>query len=220
MLETVDRRGVLLVVPPPAIPRPDNIAYAARHRGRDALANKISADDLLTAVAERRDRSAFAALFDHFAPKLKGYLRRQGAGDQEAEDLVQDVMLKVWRRAQQFDATRGNAGTWVFAIARNERISALRRERRPEVDANDPTLVPDAEPPADENIDRAREAQRLHGALKHLPQEQAEVVRMSFIDDKAHGEIAAELGLPLGTVKSRIRLALGRLRQALKTENT
>jgi RNA polymerase sigma-70 factor (ECF subfamily) len=171
-------------------------------------------------VAERRDREAFGQLFDHFAPKLKGYLRRQGAGDQEAEDLVQNVMLKVWHRARQFDASRGNASTWVFAIARNERISAIRRERRPEVDLNDPTLVPDPDPPADETLDRSREFDRLQGAVGGLPEEQAQVVRMSFVEDKAHSEIAAELGLPLGTVKSRIRLALGRLRQALHTEQS
>lgn len=176
----------------------------------------LSPDDLLLAVGRARDRTAFAALFDHFAPRLKAYLRRLGADAAAAEELVQEVMLLVWRRAETFDPAQASAGTWVFTIARNRRIDALRREQRPEIDPDDPALVPDPVEPADRALETAQAAGRLRAALKDLPTEQAELLRMAYFEDKPHSAIAAERGLPLGTVKSRLRLALDRLRKVLR----
>jgi RNA polymerase sigma-70 factor (ECF subfamily) len=172
--------------------------------------------DLLVAVAERQDRAAFATLFGHFAPRLKAYIRRCGLEEARAEELAQEVMLIVWRRAALYDPTQATASTWIFAIARNKRIDALRRERRPELDPDDPALVPDEDPVVDLLIAQHELEGRLRVAVDALPEEQAIVLRKNFFEDKPHNQIAAELALPLGTVKSRLRLALAKLRQAMR----
>lgn len=179
----------------------------------------LTPEQLLLAVAQRRDRVAFTALFRHFAPRLKAYLMRLGAEAGAAEELAQEAMIMVWRRAETFDPAQASVGTWIFRIARNKRIDALRRERRPEFDPEDPCLQPDPAPAADGQLERGQSDERVRAALKTLPPEQAEVVRMAYFEDKAHGTIAEETELPLGTVKSRLRLAMGRLRKALREES-
>jgi len=171
--------------------------------------------DLMAAVADDRDRGAFARLFDHFAPRVKAYIRRLGADPAAAEDLVQDVMLTVWRRAGQYDASKANVATWIFTIARNRRIDVIRRERRPELDPDDPALVPDREPEADAAFEQKQHGARLRLAVAELPQEQARLLELAYFEDKSHSVIAEELSLPLGTVKSRIRLAMKKLRGEL-----
>jgi RNA polymerase sigma-70 factor (ECF subfamily) len=167
---------------------------------------------LLSAVGAARDRAAFEALFRHFAPRIKAYLLRLGASAAAADDLAQETMLSVWRKAVLFDPDKASAATWMFTIARNLRIDALRRERRPEFDPSDPTFVPDAEPPADAALAQGEDEARLREAIGNLSPEQARVVELSFFADKPHSAIARELGLPLGTVKSRLRLAISRIR--------
>ncbi|MEK9661192.1 MAG: sigma-70 family RNA polymerase sigma factor [Alphaproteobacteria bacterium] len=188
-----------------------------RDANRAMPADSLDARECLKAIAERRDRAAFGALVDHFAPRLRAFLRRSGAGEAEIDDVVQEAMLKVWRRAEQFDAGRGSPSTWIFTIARNERINLLRREIRPELDPNDPALVPAPETPADESVANVQDADRLHAALRTLPAEQAEVLNLAFFEELSHSTIAERLDLPLGTIKSRIRLAVGRLRDALES---
>lgn len=167
---------------------------------------------LIEAIAQRRDTGAFAELFRHFAPRLKAYCMRGGADAATAEEVVQEAMLSVWRRADSFDPARASATTWIFTIVRNRRIDALRRERRPEpdpaeaADERDPAGGPDAE------VAAAQVRDRLAAGLAGLPEEQARVLHMAYFEDRPHSEISAALGLPLGTVKSRIRLALARLR--------
>lgn len=191
---------------------------AAEHGAgsRNSAPGAADAEQLVDAIARLGDRAAFVALFDRFAPRLKTYLRQLGADEAAADDLVQDVMLTVWRRAGQFDPQRASASTWIFTIARNRRIDLLRRERRPEYDPSDPLLAPDADPPADHSLERAQTQESLHAAVEALPPEQAELLRMVYLDDKPHSRIAKELGLPLGTVKSRLRLAMEKLRSMLK----
>ena len=178
---------------------------------------EASAEELMTAVAERRDRKAFVRLFELFGPRIKGYLMRQGADRSSAEDLVQDVMLTVWRRAAQFDRNKAAVSTWVFTIARNRRIDTLRRARRPEIDPEDPALVREPDDPADRVVEAAQRRECLHAAVAALPEDQAKLLRLAYFADKSHSVIAAELALPLGTVKSRLRLAMGKLRAALET---
>lgn len=170
---------------------------------------------LVRAVADRRDRSAFTRLFAHFAPRVKGYLRRLGCDEARAEDLTQEVMLNVWRRAHLYDPAQATVGTWIFVIARNKRIDHARRECRIEVDDSDPALVPDPEPPAVDQEAQQQEEARLRATIATLPSDQADVLRLNFLDDMPHTLIAERLGLPLGTVKSRVRLALIKLRQLL-----
>ena len=174
--------------------------------------------DLVEAVAARRDDAAFARLFAHYGPRVKAYFRRLGTAEDRAEELMQDVMLTLWRRAEMFDRRRASVATWLFTIARNRRIDVLRREYRPQVDASDPALVGPAVPPADERLAADQAERRISQALASLPAEQADLVRESFFRDRSHSAIAEELRLPLGTGKSRLRLALAKLRGALKDE--
>lgn len=182
----------------------------------DPAATRASFDTLIEAVAAHRDRSAFAELFEHFAPRLKSYLMRLGTEDSAAEEVVQEAMVMVWRKAESFDRHQATASTWVFTIARNKRIDRLRRERRPELDPNDPALVPDPVEPADRALQSRQSRERVLQAIEKLPAEQSELIRMAYFDEKSHAEIAAEMALPLGTVKSRIRLALGRMRREVE----
>lgn len=170
---------------------------------------------LLAAVADNQDRTAFQAVFEHFAPRLKAFVMRQGTDPHLAEEVVQETMVKVWHKAGQFDPERASASTWVFTIARNLRIDHLRKANRPEPDMNDPALVPDPEPHALDVISRKQNENRMKKALAGLPSEQQEVLQAVFFEEKPHAQVSAELGIPLGTVKSRIRLALKRIRSEL-----
>ena len=188
----------------------------------DDLVPPASPDDasLVLAIAARRDRAAFVALFSRTAPRLKSWFMRTGLAADRAEDLAQETMLAVWRKADTFDPNRASAATWIFTIARNQRIDALRRAGRPLPDADDPSLAP-AEPVAPDTAYGAAQAeQRVRAALLDLPAEQAEVVRLAYFEDRPHGEIERSLGIPLGTVKSRLRLAMGRLRTRLLDRDT
>lgn len=182
--------------------------------GAQALPERTTLSDCIVAIAASADRNAFAVVFAHFAPRVKTYLMRHGAAAGLAEDVTQETMLAVWRKARLFDPTKADAAAWIFAIARNMRIDALRRERRPEL-PDDPMLVPEQEMASDDRMQADQRAQRISQAIAELPAEQAEVVRLSYYEDKAHREIEADLGIPLGTVKSRLRLALMRLRAAV-----
>ena len=190
-----------------------------RMSSRATVASRAVPDELsefLIAVAEHKDRKAFIRLFEHFGPRVKSYLKRLGVNDSEADDLMQEVMLTVWRRAEQFDYRKARASTWIFTITRNKRIDAIRRERRPELDPNDPALVPDRDDDPSEAVSAGEWRAAIKKAINEVPEEQASLLRMSFFEDKTHDAIASELGLPLGTVKSRIRLAVAKLRRSLE----
>ena len=173
---------------------------------------EIDSNALLRAVAEDRDRKAFKELYAHFSPRLKAYVLRQGTEPQIAEEVVQEAMVKVWRKAGQFDPAKAAASTWIFSIARNMRIDLLRRNYRPEPDRNDPSFMPDPEPQAFDTVSLGEDSRRLRQLMETLSLEQRKVLQLAFYEDKPHSEVATELNLPLGTVKSRIRLALQRLR--------
>ena len=182
--------------------------------GRTAVKD-IAATDfgvLIGRIAATADRTAFAELFQHFAPRVKSYALRLGAAGPAAEELAQETLLAVWRKAAQFDPGRASVSTWIFTIARNLRIDALRRERplpAPEDDA-------DPSPLADVVLSGAQQDGRVRQALRSLPPEQLQVIELSFFSEAPHSAIAEHLGLPLGTVKSRLRLAMGRLRTLLE----
>jgi RNA polymerase sigma-70 factor (ECF subfamily) len=170
---------------------------------------------LLVAIATTRDKQMFARLFDYYAPRVKAYLMRHGTDSASAEELAQEAMLIVWRKAESFDPEKASAATWIYTIVRNLRIDALRKLRRPEFDVDDPAFVPDPPQTPDVVLQSGQLEQRVKDALRQLPEDQAVVVRLSFFEDKPHGEIAEQLSLPLGTVKSRLRLAMRRLQPLL-----
>ena len=170
-------------------------------------------DGLIEAIAARRDREAFLALYGFYAPRVKAYLIRIG-GAHIADETTQEAMLAIWRKAALFNPAKASASTWIFTIARNLFIDRKRRERRPEVDPSDPLMV-EGEAQADSILSARQNELRVRAALSSLPADQAKVIMMAFFEDKPHSAIAEELKLPLGTVKSRLRLAFGRLRSVL-----
>lgn len=167
---------------------------------------------MIVTVAQRRDRAAFAALFDHFAPRIKAYLMRAGADEALADELAQEALLAVWRKAETFDGARATAATWIFTIARNLRTDRFRKEWRDVPVGDDlPDTIDEAAAP-DESLSDAERGARVRQALRQLPPEQIKVIELSFFEDQPHAEIAQALGIPLGTVKSRIRIAMTKLR--------
>jgi RNA polymerase sigma-70 factor (ECF subfamily) len=170
--------------------------------------------DLVAAVA-RRDRAAFGALFERYAGRIKAFMMRGGASAADADEITQDVMVAIWRRADSFDPARAAASTWIFAIARNRRIDLVRRAGRPGPDPLDPLFHPEPEPDSFAAVSAAEREARLREALAGLAPEQRRVLVLAFYAGLSHGEIAARVGLPLGTVKSRIRLAFRHLHAIL-----
>jgi len=170
--------------------------------------------DLMEAIAQRQDRDAFAEIFAFYAPRVKGYLLRLGSGDGLAEEIAQEVMITVWRKAALFDRRQASVSTWIFRIARNRRIDAARRAR-PDLDPNEPALTPEADPAADDMLETAEREENVRAALAALPPDQIELLRAAFYDGLSHREIADKFELPLGTVKSRIRLAFSKMRGRL-----
>lgn len=170
-------------------------------------------DALIQAVARTRDKAAFIQLFEYFAPRVKSYLLRGGMADELAEELAQETMLAVWDKAPGFNPARASASTWIFTIARNKKIDALRKGVRYDLDIDAlEEETGSGDPSATDTLIRQQETDNIARALKKLPAEQADLIRESFFEGKSHGEIAAEKKIPLGTVKSRLRLALERLR--------
>ncbi len=177
-----------------------------------------SADQLvawMVAVGIERDRSAFACLYEHLAPKVRGYMARQGANPACADELAQETMVQIWRKAEQYEPEKASPAAWVFRIARNLQIDRLRRRKLHEVQ-----LTPEADR-ADEGMaghersaDRL-DADRLRELVEELPADQMTVVKLAFFEDLSHSEIGERLSIPLGTVKSRLRLAFGKLRAAM-----
>ena len=184
-------------------------------KGRARVSDRQQTDwaMLVERVAQAQDADAFAALFAHFAPRVKAFLLKAGAEHSVAEECAQDVMVTVWNKAGQFDPARASVATWIYTIARNRRIDMLRRDRRPEPE--DLTWGPEAEPDQFDALALQQDSAKLAAALRELPEKQREMIESAYFGDLTHNEIAEATGLPLGTIKSRIRLALERLRQSL-----
>lgn len=183
------------------------------------MADNDELADLVDRVATHRDRQAFIRLFDHYAPRLNAYLLRIGAENGVAEEIVQEVMVTLWRKADLFDRRKSSLGTWLFRIARNRRIDALRRQRLGDLDEHDPTFHPSEQAPVDEVLDAQVREERVRNAVAALPDDQRALVHMAFFEGLSHSQIADATGVPLGTVKSRIRLAFTRLRRSLEADS-
>ena len=166
-------------------------------------------------IASHQCRIAFTRLFEFYAPRLKSFLMRLGSDAGQAEELAQEVLITVWRKAGQYDRRVASVSTWIFRIARNRRIDAFRRQRTLDAEADDPVLSP-SEMPHPETEFEAREAEAaIHAAMKDLPDDQRSLLKSAFFEGLSHSEIADRTNLPLGTVKSRIRLAFQKLRTRL-----
>jgi RNA polymerase sigma-70 factor, ECF subfamily len=198
--------------PPAATPR--RVRRRGSHpAGAGAPVGPGQPSDWIAAIGRERDQSCFVALFTSFAPRVKAYLLRHGVEEQMADELTQDVFVVIWRKAHLFDPSRTSGSAWIHRIARNLWIDAVRHDRR--VD-DGRMAVPRVEPTPEEQLKLSEGEARLRAALDSLPERQAEVLRLSFFEEQTHQQIAECLGVPLGTVKSRIRLATGHLRGSLR----
>lgn len=184
------------------------------HRGEEDD-EALRARRLLIAIGEKQDRLAFKDLFEAFAPRLRSFIGSRGTSPDMAEEVVQETFVNIWKKAKLYDPSKASASTWIFTIARNVRIDLLRKVNRPVPDPNDPALVAEPEPSAYQMIESVQDATRLKESIAGLSSEQQEVLRLAFFEEKTHAEISDELGVPLGTIKSRIRLAFGRIRSEL-----
>ncbi len=175
---------------------------------------------LVARIARARDKEAFAIVFDYFVPRLEAYLRKLGLDASAAEEVSQDTMITLWNKADLFDPAKSSLPTWLYRVARNRRIDVQRRDRLDFYDPNEGsfTQIADDRPASDTLIDSQQREDRTRVALKTLPEEQGQLVNLAFYQGLSHSEIAQETGLPLGTVKSRIRLAFTRLRRALEAD--
>ena len=192
------------------------IAIADSGQKPEPLHRHFSA--LVLKIAATRDRDAFTEVFDYYAPRLKSYLMRQGADAQHAEEIMQDAMIVLWNKANLFDPAKSSVSTWLYRVARNRRIDLLRRDKSDRIDPNDPIFHPSDVGPADAEIDAEQRDERVRQAMAKLNAEQLSLIRQAFFDGLSHSQIADRTGLPLGTVKSRIRLAFKRLREELEAD--
>lgn len=190
-----------------AVPAP-----AQRYR----FASLLDPNRLIAAIARSADRAAFAQLFDHFAPRVKGLLMRGGAPAELAEEIAQETLLAVWRKAALFDPAKASASTWIATIARNQRIDIARRETRSRLSQVYEILDEEGPLQPDEEISGAQRESRVRAAMTDLSSDQYRVVELAFLEGFSHQEVAKKLAIPLGTVKSRLRLALAHLRGRLE----
>ena len=181
----------------------------------DLMSAQVDPDAALMLRVREGDRDAFALLVDRYKQPVMNLVARTLRDLTEAEDVAQHVFLQVYKSAHRYEVT-AKFSTWIFTIARNRRIDLLRHERRPEIDPNDPELRPADPEDAETALQRAQIGERLRNAIGSLPRDQEEALAATFFNDRSYGDYAAQSGLPLGTVKSRLRLAMARLRLELK----
>ncbi len=174
--------------------------------------------DLLEAVAARKDRAAFAELCRRYSSRFVNYFRVRSAKPEDVEELVQEVMLTVWMKAESYDPRVAAVSTWMFTIARNKAIDRFRKFARPEVEDNDPAYLPGSALAPDAAISLQRQVDDLRDAIAVLPADQAGVIRASYFEGRSMPEIAEQSHIPVGTVKSRMRLAMEALRRRLRSE--
>ena len=220
MLQVFRKNGMLIGNVEPADLEPPDLSglLSAQTGTRKTVLNKRAeySDQTLwmLAVRDTRDRVAFGRLFDHFAPRLKAVVLRSGSAEGQAEEIVQEVMLTVWRKAAQFDPERAQVSSWIYQIARNRQIDVVRKENRPVPE--ELGYEAEAEPDASRVIAVEEESGKLRAALGALTPEQRSVIEKAYFGEMTHQDIRDDTGLPLGTIKSRIRLGLERLRHELK----
>ncbi len=173
------------------------------------------AADWLRAVATERDRAAFERLYGEFAPRIKSYMTRQGADPASADDLAQETMIQVWRKAAQYDPAKAAPAAWLFRVARNILIDRLRRQKIHEVELTAGVEHAEEDDARHQRLVEQPDADKLRELVETLPADQTEVVQLAFFTGLSHSEIGQHLSVPLGTVKSRLRLAFRKLRTAM-----
>ncbi|MEM7619348.1 MAG: sigma-70 family RNA polymerase sigma factor [Pseudomonadota bacterium] len=174
--------------------------------------------ELLDKIAQHRDKEAFRELFVQYGPKVKGLLISQGTDVETAEELAQETLLTVWKKAHLFSSQKGSASTWIFTIARNLRIDRLRSEKIWGKMVYEIVDQASDEKKQDEIIEEQQRKKKLLDAMQHISEDQYAILELSYIKGLSHSEISEKLDLPLGTVKSRMRLAYGKIKERLKDD--
>ena len=196
-----------------ASPATGTLVAKANKLKEDKAAKRSAWIPQMIAVRDHKDTAAFAELFAYFGPRLKSFLMKSGASPDMAEECTQEVMVTIWRKAHLFDPAKASVSTWIFTIARNRKIDLLRKQRR--VEPEDLPWGPEADPDQADALGLQQETEILGKAIAELPEKQRMLIEKAYYGELTHSEIAAQTGLPLGTIKSRIRLALDRLRHAI-----
>ena len=180
------------------------------------MADGLDTNKLMEKVVADGDKEAFSQLYTHFAPRIKAMMMKMSPDASVAEEVAQEALISLWRKAHSFDPSKASLSTWLFTIARNLRIDRFRAKKKDNLDPNEPMLLPSAEPSAEETVFRGEESIKVRSCISQLPEDQQEVVGLAFMEGMTHQEIADSLGIPLGTVKSRLRLSFEKLRPMLK----
>ena len=176
--------------------------------------------DALKNIAERQDIGSFKKIFDYFGPRLKSFLMKSGADEAISEEIIQETMTIIWTKADYYDSSVASPSTWIYTIARNKKIDILRKTRKAILEDIDTAILPPVESKADENIEHDQKFEMVAKYLDDLPKDQLDLLKMNFFEEKSHGEIAEITKIPLGTVKSRIRLALEKIRGKLEQDGS
>jgi len=179
-------------------------------------ATDVELSNYLKDIGENQDKSAFSSIFKYFAPRLKSFFIKLGCSDSQAEEIIQEVMIAVWTKSSTYDRAKSSVSTWIYTIAKNKRIDKIRKEKRHNTVESDDSLEIPVASKQEENLLSTEVNEKIHHSLQFLPEEQAELLKLSYFYEKTHSDIARDLSLPLGTVKSRIRLALSKMKNLVE----
>ncbi len=182
----------------------------------NTLSSEEQLSNCLSEIALHQDKSAFNTIFNYFAPRLKSYLIKVGSTETQAEGVIQEVMIAVWTKASSYDNNKSSVGTWIYTIARNKRIDKIRKDKRHYLSESDEGLEIPVQSTQENEIFSSQVSASLKKQIENLPEDQGKLLKMSYFYDKTHADISEELSIPLGTVKSRIRLALTKMRHLVE----
>ena len=195
-----------------------NTAMKTRNIKVDTFSTNTD-DDLTLCVqliGKNQDKLAFNNIFRYFAPRLKSFLVKAGSTDSQAEEVIQEVMIAVWTKSATYDSNKSSVSTWIYTIARNKRIDKIRKEKRHYLSESDEGLEIPVDSTQEKEIFSAQVSNSLKKYMSNLPEEQSKLLKLSYFYNKTHADISSELKIPLGTVKSRIRLALTKMRHLVE----
>ena len=167
-------------------------------------------------IGKNQDKLAFNSIFRYFAPRLKSFLVKAGSTDSQAEEVIQEVMIAVWTKSSTYDSSKSSVSTWIYTIARNKRIDKIRKEKRHYLSESDEGLEIPVDSTQEKEIFASQVSNSLKKYMTNLPEEQSKLLKLSYFYNKTHADISEELKIPLGTVKSRIRLALTKMRHLVE----
>ncbi len=188
--------------------------YNTAKKASDATDVELS--NYLKDIGESQDKSAFSSIFKYFAPRLKSFFVKLGCSDSQAEEIIQEVMIAVWTKSKTYDGTKSSVSTWIYTIAKNKRIDKIRKEKKHNIVESDESLEIPTASKQEEQLLSTELNEKIQHSLQFLPKEQAELLKLSYFYEKTHTDIAKDLCLPLGTVKSRIRLALSKMKNLVE----